>query len=164
MTSLQESQTELHHTQGALNEQHEKTLLLSQKIFTLHRSQQQAARSHQDAQTSSEALMQLGRGDEERSGERGRTAEGETFSKSPIFSYQTPGLEILQCKYRVAVTEVVELKAQVKALKDRLAQCAERAGDDKPRPTDQLEKLRRRLSSLERSYQEGQQKVAPSSD
>lgn len=167
MTSLQESQTQLHHTQGALNEQHEKMLLLSKKIITLHRSQQKTAHSNQEAQTSptsqlhNEALRQLGQGEEEQSGEHGGTGEGETFSKSQIFSYQNPSLEILQCKYRVAVTEVVELKAEVKALKDRLAECAERAGDDKPRPTDQLEKLRRKLSSLEQSYQEAQQKVTP---
>ncbi|XP_056878489.1 protein bicaudal D homolog 1-like isoform X3 [Takifugu flavidus] len=135
MTSLQESQTQLHHTQGALNEQHEKMLLLSKKIITLHRSQQNPAHSNQEAQTSptsqlhNEALRQLGQGEEEQSGEHGGT-------------------------------EVVELKAEVKALKDRLAECAERAGDDKPRPTDQLEKLRRKLSSLEQSYQEAQQKIS----
>lgn len=166
MTSLQESQTQLHHTQGALNEQHEKTLLLSKKIITLHRSQQHMTHSNQEAQTSptsqlhSEALMRLDRGDKKQPEEPGGAAEGETFSKSQIFSYQTPGLEILQCKYRVAVTEVVELKAEVKALKDTLAQCAERGGDDKQRPSDQLENLRRQLSSLEQSCQEGQQKVA----
>lgn len=167
MTSLQESQAQLHHTQGALNEQHEKTLLLSKKIITLHRSQQKTVHSNQEAQTSptsqlqNDALQQLDQGDEEQSGEHGGTGEGETFSKSQIFSYQSPSLEILQCKYRVAVTEVVELKAEVKALKDRLAECVERARDDKPRPTDQLEKLRRQLSSLEQSYQEGQHKVTP---
>ena len=161
MTSLQESQTQLHHTQGALNEQHEKTLLLNQKITDLHRaqcraSQNQKAQSSPTSQLPSEALMELYQGDEQQAEEEGRAeeAENETLGKSKIFSYQTPGLEILQCKYRVAVTEVVELKAEVKALKDRLAQ------DDKPRPNDQLDKLRRQLSSSEQSCHEGQQKVS----
>uniref|UniRef100_H3CP55 Bicaudal D homolog 1a n=1 Tax=Tetraodon nigroviridis TaxID=99883 RepID=H3CP55_TETNG len=138
MTSLQESQTQLRHTESALNEQHEKTLLLSQKITTLHRSQRHMTHSNQKARTSptsqphSGALTELDQG----------------------------GLEILQCKYRVAVTEVVELKAEVKALKDRLAQLAERAEDDKPRPKDQLEKLRKQLSSSEQSCHEGQQKIS----
>lgn len=168
MTSLQESQTQLHHTQGALNEQHEKTLLLSQKLIALCRSQHRAAHANPKAQSSStsqlhcEALMELDLGDEQQAeGDGGRAgeAENEMFSKSKIVSYQTPGLEILQCKYRVAVTEVVELKAEVKALKDRLAQRAEKGEDDKPRPSDQLEKLKRRLSSSEQSCHEGQQKV-----
>lgn len=168
MTSLQESQAQLHHTQGALNEQHEKTLLLSQKLIALRRSQHHAAHSSPKAQTSStsqlhcEALMKLDLSDEQQAeGEGGRAGEAEnkTFGKSKIFSCQTPGLEILQCKYRVAVTEVVELKAEVKALKDRLAQRAEKGEDDKPRPNDQLEKLKRRLSSSEQSCHEGQQKV-----
>lgn len=160
MTSLQESQTQLRHTQGALNEQHEKTLLLSQKIMAL-RSSNQKAQTSPTPQLHSEALMELDQGDEQQAEEDGRAGEGEneTFGKSKIFSYQTPGLEILQCKYRVAVTEVVELKAEVKALKDRLAQRAERAEDDKARPKDQLEKLKRQLSSSEQSCHEGQQKV-----
>lgn len=106
--------------------------------------------------------MELDQSDEQQAEEDGRAGEGEneTFGKSKIFSYQTPGLEILQCKYRVAVTEVVELKAEVKALKDRLAQHAERAEDDKPSPNNQLEMLRRQLSSSEQSCQEGEQKVS----
>nr|XP_057922145.1 protein bicaudal D homolog 2-like isoform X4 [Doryrhamphus excisus] len=44
MTSLQESQTQLQHTQGALTEQHEKALRLSQKVSSLE-TELQAAQS-----------------------------------------------------------------------------------------------------------------------
>lgn len=168
MTSLQDSQTQLQHTQGALTEQHEKTLRLSQKVIALRRLHRRAhlneeAHASTTAQLHHEALLELDR-DEEEAEEEGRTAEdkSETLSKSKLFSYQTPGLEILQCKYRVAVTEVVELKAEVKALHDRLAQCVEGAAEEKPRRNDQLQKLERKVSSLEKSCREGREKVTMS--
>uniref|UniRef100_A0A3Q3GFN1 Protein bicaudal D homolog 1-like n=1 Tax=Labrus bergylta TaxID=56723 RepID=A0A3Q3GFN1_9LABR len=124
-SSLQESQAQLQHTQGALTEQHEKTLRLSQRVITLRRLHQ-----------------------EEKS---------ETLNKSQVFSYQTPGLEIMQCKYRVAVTEVVELKAEVKALHDRLAQSA---AEEKPRRNSLLQKMERQVASLEKSCREGREKIS----
>lgn len=168
MTNLQESQTQLQHTQGALTEQHEKVLRLSQKVIVLRRLHRRAhfnqeARASATSQLNHEALMDLDR-DEEEAEEEGRTEEdkSETLNKSQVFSYQTPGLEILQCKYRVAVTEVVELKAEVKALHDRLAQCVEGAAEEKPRRNGQLQKLERQVASLEKSCREGREKVTMS--
>ncbi|XP_030296131.1 protein bicaudal D homolog 1-like isoform X5 [Sparus aurata] len=165
MTSLQESQTQLQHTQGALTEQHEKTLRLSQKVIALRRLHRRAhlnpdAHASATSQLHHEALMELC-GDEEEAYDEGRTEEdkSETLNKSQVFSYQTPGLEILQCKYRVAVTEVVELKAEVKALHDRLAQCAEGAAGEKPRRNVQLQKLERQAASLEKSCREEREKI-----
>ncbi|KAM6896061.1 protein bicaudal D homolog 1-like [Lycodopsis pacificus] len=166
MTSLQESQTQLQHTQGALNEQHEKALRLSQRMTAL-RHLHRRAHLNQDAHDSAisqlnpEALMELDRYEEEAE-EEGGTEEDrtETLNKSQVFSYQTPGLEILQCKYRVAVTEVVELKAEVKALRDRLTQCVEGAAEEKPRQSGQLQKLERQVASLQKSCREGREKTS----
>uniref|UniRef100_A0A672Z9U4 Bicaudal D homolog 1a n=1 Tax=Sphaeramia orbicularis TaxID=375764 RepID=A0A672Z9U4_9TELE len=143
MTSLQESQTQLQHTQGALNEQHEKALRLSQKVTTLRRLHRGAhlayeAQCSATPQLNREALMDLDQ-DEEEAG--------------------TPGLEILQCKYRVAVTEVVELKAELKTLRERLAQCGEGAMVEKQRGDTQLKKLEAQVTSLGKSCREGQRKV-----
>lgn len=164
MTNLQESQTQLHHTQGALTEQHEKTLKLSQKVIALRRLHRRAHLNQEAHTTNSqlhhEALLELNRDDEEAEEELGPEADkSETLSKSKLFSYQTPGLEILQCKYRVAVTEVVELKAEVKALHDRLAQHVEGAAEEKPKQNDQIQKLEKQVSSLEKSCREGWEKV-----
>uniref|UniRef100_A0A4W6C573 Bicaudal D homolog 1a n=1 Tax=Lates calcarifer TaxID=8187 RepID=A0A4W6C573_LATCA len=126
MTNLQESQTQLQHTQGALTEQYEKTIRLSQKVTVLRRLRRRAHLKDEDE----------------------------------VFSYQTPGLEILQCKYRVAVTEVVELKAEVKGLRERLAQCGEGAAEEKPRRNSQLQKLERQVASLEKSCREEREKFA----
>ncbi|XP_029351351.1 protein bicaudal D homolog 1-like isoform X3 [Echeneis naucrates] len=107
-----------------------------------------------------EALMELGR-DEEEAGEEGtEDNKSETLNKSQVFSYQTPGLEILQCKYRVAVTEVVELKAEVKGLRERLAHHGEGAGEDKSKRNNRLQKMERQIASLEKSCREGREKIS----
>uniref|UniRef100_A0A665W973 Bicaudal D homolog 1a n=1 Tax=Echeneis naucrates TaxID=173247 RepID=A0A665W973_ECHNA len=128
MTTLQESQTQLQHTQGALTEQYEKALRLSQKVTALQ--------------------------------EGTEDNKSETLNKSQVFSYQTPGLEILQCKYRVAVTEVVELKAEVKGLRERLAHHGEGAGEDKSKRNNRLQKMERQIASLEKSCREGREKIS----
>ncbi|XP_053170082.1 protein bicaudal D homolog 1-like isoform X4 [Scomber japonicus] len=143
MSSLQESQTQLQHTQGALTEQHEKALRLSQKVTALRRLHRRARASAEEEEE--------GGNDDDKSG---------TVKKSQVFSYQTPGLEILQCKYRVAVTEVVELKAEVKALRERLAQCGEGAAQEKLRGNCQLQRLERHVASLEKSCRDGREKVS----
>ncbi|KAJ4924885.1 hypothetical protein JOQ06_003834 [Pogonophryne albipinna] len=132
MTSLQESQSQLQHTQGALTEQHEKSLRLNQRVTVLRRLNRRARLHHEapacaPSQLHPEAL--------------------------------TPGLEILQCKYRVAVTEVVELKAEVKCLRDRLAQGVEAAGEEKPR-RNSLQKLDRQVNTLEKNCREGREKIS----
>lgn len=153
MTSLQESQTQLQHTQGALTEQHEKALRLSQKVTALrclHR------RVSKEAHGNSETLIELDK-DEKETEDEGNTEED--LNKSQVFSYQTPGLEILQYKYHGAVTEVVELKAEVKVLREKLAQCGEGAAQERPRRNSQFKKLEQLVASLERSCHEGQEKV-----
>ncbi|KAA8580451.1 hypothetical protein FQN60_005986 [Etheostoma spectabile] len=166
MTSLQESQTQLQHTQGALNEQHEKSLRLSQRVTALRRLHRRAHHNQEAnvsaiSQLNPEALMELDRDEEEAEEEGGTERDrSEKLNRSQVFSYQTPGLEILQCKYRVAVTEVVELKAEVKALRDRLIQCVEGAAEEKPRRSGQLQKLERQVASLEKSCWECREKVS----
>ncbi|KAL3979114.1 thioredoxin reductase (NADPH) [Sarotherodon galilaeus] len=143
MTSLQESQTQLQHTQGALTEQHEKTLRLSQKVSALrclHRRVSQEACSSPTSQLNCESLLMLDRDDEAE--EEGETAEEKSKSL-----------------YRVAVTEVVELKAELKVLHEKLAQCVEGAVEEKPRQSSQLQKLERQVASLEKNCREGRDKV-----
>ena len=114
LSSLQESQTQLQHTQSALAQQHERALRLSQRVTALrrlHREAHLAHQAHPDSKTQlhRETLMEQG-GEEE---------EEEEVSR--VFPHHTPCLEILQCKYRVAVTEVVELKAELRGLREQQA-------------------------------------------
>lgn len=182
MVSLQESQTQLQHTQAALTEQHEKTLRLSQKVVALRRFQRSRQLHHEGGKDTTgpafvhDSLLQMEMDGAEAHKEEKHEEESqnETLSKSKLFSYQTPGLEILQCKYRVAVTEVVELKAELKVLHDKLAQCVEVGGEGggggtqgegegKPRAKDHLQQLEKQVVSLEKSTREEREKVATQS-
>ncbi|CAG5927117.1 unnamed protein product, partial [Menidia menidia] len=161
MISLQECQTQLQHTQGALAEQHEKACHLSKTVIALRRLNRRANQEAHAFQLNSEALMELDK-DQELSAAEQETEEdkAEAQSRCQMFSYQTPGLEILQCKYRVAVTEVVELKAQMKILREKLAQCGDGEAEEKTRRSGQLQKLERQVSSLEKSCQQGRDKIS----
>ncbi|KAM8910188.1 protein bicaudal D homolog 1-like isoform 2-T3 [Spinachia spinachia] len=139
MTSLQESQTRLQHTQETLNEQHEKVLCLSQRVTALRRLHgrahlNQIAKASATSQLNTLPLIDLDRYEEEPEDE-GETEEvrSETLKKSQVFSYYTSGLEILR---------------------DRLAQCAEGATKEKPRRRDHFQKLERQVTSLEKSQEE----------
>ncbi|XP_061769171.1 protein bicaudal D homolog 1-like isoform X2 [Nerophis ophidion] len=155
ITSLQESQTQLQHTQGALTEQHEKALRLSQKVSALSWGKQ-VAQASTASQLYPEDLLELDKvKDEEIEVDKhGRADDRWTFA------HQSPSLQILQCKYQVAVTEVIELKSEVKALLGRLAQCGEGPVQEKSRGNAHLQKLERQVTSLEKSCQEGKEKVA----
>ncbi|CAL8242110.1 unnamed protein product [Merluccius merluccius] len=166
MTSLQESQTQLQHTQGALDEQHERALRLSQKVTALRRLRRGAhlareASTDSDSQLHGEAQSEHeeeeekeGIDDEGEEGDR----EGERIgSRCHLFAYQTPGLEILQCKYRVAVTEVVELKAELQMIRERSAMGGE---EEKVREGLQLREMEEKVARLEKNCREGRDKVS----
>ncbi|XP_056133816.1 protein bicaudal D homolog 1-like [Lampris incognitus] len=159
LTSLQECQTQLLHTQGALAEQHERALRLSQKITVLRRLHRGAHYLAQEAHSGLD--YQHDREEEKVEGEEGNEDDKSgTVNKSQMFSYQTPGLEILQCKYRVAVTEVVELKAEMKVLRERLAQCGDGDTEEKSRRDVQLRDLEEQVARLEKSCREGREKLS----
>ncbi|XP_053718766.1 protein bicaudal D homolog 1-like isoform X2 [Synchiropus splendidus] len=154
MASLQESQTQLQHTQGALTEQHEKALRLSQKVSALRRQQRGPASATEATSGDAYTGYRMEEADEDVGDE-----EDTSVKKSRLFTYQSPGLEILQCKYHVAVTEVVELKSEVKTLRDRLAQFTEEADQGKPKGNIRVQTLEKQVASLERSNLEGREKI-----
>ncbi|XP_061663749.1 protein bicaudal D homolog 1-like isoform X2 [Syngnathoides biaculeatus] len=159
MTSLQESQTQLQHTQGALSEQHEKTLRLSQKVTALRRGRQ-GSRTPSDSLLHPEDLKGLDADKETGDNDGIEDDKHGATNTSPILPYQSPGLEILQCKYQVAVTEVVELKSEVKALRDRLARRGDGVAHEKPSGHTLQQRLERKVTSLEKSCQEGKEKIS----
>uniref|UniRef100_A0A8C5CN40 Uncharacterized protein n=1 Tax=Gadus morhua TaxID=8049 RepID=A0A8C5CN40_GADMO len=140
ISRLQESQTQLQHTQGALDEQHDRALRLSQKVTVLRRLRR----------------GKEGLDDEDEEGNREGERRG---SRCHVFAYQTPGLEILQCKYRVAVTEVVELKAELQMMRERAAAAAAGAGEEKAREGPSVKEMEVQVARLEMSCREGRDKV-----
>ncbi|KAJ7983804.1 hypothetical protein DPEC_G00371160, partial [Dallia pectoralis] len=159
LTSLQESQTQLQHTQSALNEQHERALRLSERVIALRRlnrdSKLAQAQNDKEALLNREALME-----QEEEEDEAVEDKGLIHSRGQAFCQQNPGLEILQCKYRVAVTEVVQLKAELKSLKELYNQCMEGGMEDRTRREVQHRSLEEQVGRLERSCRESRERVS----
>ncbi|XP_030588022.1 protein bicaudal D homolog 1 isoform X1 [Archocentrus centrarchus] len=138
LMNLQESQTQLQHTQGALTEQNER----------LHRLTE-----HVNA-------MKHFNGDKELDDpQESEKPDGGSLSP-PTNSHHDAdihGFEILECKYKVAVTEVIDLKAELKALKEKYNQAVEGQGDN--HDDDRVQALTEQVTQLERSYRESRERV-----
>ncbi|XP_056101320.1 protein bicaudal D homolog 1-like isoform X3 [Rhinichthys klamathensis goyatoka] len=130
LISLQESQALLRHTQGALTEQHERASRLGERFRKLRRRKENKEEKE----------------DEE--------------EETPCVSggQEGPSLELLQSKYRMAVTEVVGLKAELKEVKDRYNECVEAGARAEEQKKAQLQALEMQVVKLERSCREGREK------
>ncbi|XP_051974519.1 protein bicaudal D homolog 1-like [Xyrauchen texanus] len=133
VNSLQESQALLRHTQGALTEQHERARRLGERFRKLrhHRSKDNKV-------------------EEEDEDEEATYVPGDQ---------EAPSLELLQCKYRVAVTEVVGLKAELKEVKERFNKCVEARARAEEHGQVQLQALETQVAQLENSCKDGREKV-----
>ncbi|KAM9815361.1 protein bicaudal D homolog 1 isoform 2-T2 [Syngnathus typhle] len=139
LMNLQESQTQLQHTQGALTEQSERVHRLTERV---------------------NAMKHLTGGKElDDPQECEKPADG---SLSPQANghgdVAIHGFEVLECKYKVAVTEVINLKTELKALKEKYSQSAEGQAED--HSDDRVRALGEQVTHLESSLQEGRERVA----
>ncbi|XP_041853314.1 protein bicaudal D homolog 1 isoform X1 [Melanotaenia boesemani] len=139
LMSLQESETRLQHTQGALTEQNERVHRLTERVNA----------------------MKHVNGDKELDGpQENEKPDGGSLSPSAN-SHHDPdihGFEILECKYKVAVTEVIDLKAELKALKEKYNQAVEGQGDS--HNDDRVQALSVQVFHLERSCRDSRDRVA----
>ncbi|XP_044049685.1 protein bicaudal D homolog 1 isoform X4 [Siniperca chuatsi] len=139
LMNLQESQTQLQHTQGALTEQNERVHRLTEHVNA----------------------MKCLNGDKELDDpQESEKPDGGSLSP-PTNGHHDPdihGFEILECKYKVAVTEVIDLKAELKALKEKYNQAVEGQGDG--HSDDRVQALSEQVTHLERSYRESRERVA----
>ncbi|XP_035520230.1 protein bicaudal D homolog 1 isoform X1 [Morone saxatilis] len=139
LMNLQESQTQLQHTQGALTEQNERVHRLTERVNA----------------------MKCLNGDKELDDpQESEKPDGGSFSP-PANGHHDPnihGFEILECKYKVAVTEVIDLKAELKALKEKYNQAVEGQGEN--HSDDRVQALSEQVTHLERSYRESRERVA----
>ncbi|XP_062317076.1 protein bicaudal D homolog 1 isoform X2 [Osmerus eperlanus] len=143
LLSLQESQTQLQHTQGALSEQHERMHRLTQHVNGLRRC-------HGDDKNADEQESEKPDGSPS---PPGRHADNE------VVDMDIHGFEILECKYKVAVTEVIDLKAELKALKEKYNQCVEGQGEELSGREGCVQALNEQVIRLERSSREGREKL-----
>ncbi|XP_047660302.1 protein bicaudal D homolog 1-like isoform X1 [Tachysurus fulvidraco] len=137
LNSLQECETQLRHSQCALVEQFERAQHLQQRICALH---------WQGGVTET--------GDEEK-------AEAELKGSSSVCDeLEGMGLELLQCKYKLAVTDVVSLNDDLKNLQERHKECVERAAREEEQTRVQMQALEAKVSCLECRCREGRDKEA----
>ncbi|XP_030646260.1 protein bicaudal D homolog 1 [Chanos chanos] len=132
LTNLQESQTQLQHTQGALTEQHKRVHRLTERVNAMKRL-------HSDKELDAEET------------EKGNDSLSEM---------EINGIEILECKYKVAVTEVIDLKAELKALKEKYNQSVESQSEERSHSEGKLHALTEQVTSLERTCREARERVS----
>ncbi|XP_056137570.1 protein bicaudal D homolog 1 isoform X4 [Lampris incognitus] len=142
LMNLQESQTQLQHTQGALTEQHERIHRLTEHVNAMKRLH----------------------GDKELDDPQESEKPDGGFPSPPAngchdYSPDIQGFEILECKYKVAVTEVIDLKAELKALKEKYNQAVEGQGEERSHSDDRVQTLEEQMTHLERCCREAREKV-----
>uniref|UniRef100_A0A672ZUM8 Bicaudal D homolog 1a n=1 Tax=Sphaeramia orbicularis TaxID=375764 RepID=A0A672ZUM8_9TELE len=139
LLNLQESQTQLQHTQGALTEQSERVHRLTEHVNAMkHLNGDKELEDPQESEKPDGGLM-----------------------SPPANGHHDPdihGFEILECKYKVAVTEVIDLKAELKALKEKYNQTVEGQADN--HSDDRLQALSEQVTHLDRSCREGRERIA----
>ncbi|XP_015671155.1 protein bicaudal D homolog 1 isoform X2 [Protobothrops mucrosquamatus] len=136
LANLQESQTQLEHTKGALTEQHERVHRLTEHVNAMRGLQ-----SHKELK--------------DVDFEKGRDSGEETHD----YEVDINGLEILECKYKVAVTEVIDLKAEIKALKEKYNKFVESYTEEKDKYESKIQIYDEQVSGLEKSTKESHEKM-----
>ncbi|XP_044290230.1 protein bicaudal D homolog 1 isoform X2 [Varanus komodoensis] len=136
LANLQESQTQLEHTKGALTEQHERVHRLTEHVNAMRGLQ------------SNKELKEV-------EFEKGRDSGEETHD----YEVDINGLEILECKYKVAVTEVIDLKAEIKALKEKYNKYVENYTEEKAKYESRIQIYDEQVTNLEKSTKESHEKM-----
>uniref|UniRef100_G1NKV1 Uncharacterized protein n=1 Tax=Meleagris gallopavo TaxID=9103 RepID=G1NKV1_MELGA len=137
LANLQESQTQLEHTKGALTEQHERVHRLTEHVNAMRGLQ-----SNKELKAEHDC-------------EKGRDPSEEAHD----YEVDINGLEILECKYKVAVTEVIDLKAEIKALKEKYNNYVENYTEEKAKYESRIQTYDEQVTSLEKSTKESQEKM-----
>ncbi|KAM6137466.1 protein bicaudal D homolog 1 isoform 7-T7 [Pterocles gutturalis] len=137
LANLQESQTQLEHTKGALTEQHERVHRLTEHVNAMR-----------GLQSNKELKAEL-------DCEKGRDPSQEAHD----YEVDINGLEILECKYKVAVTEVIDLKAEIKALKEKYNKYVENYTEEKAKYESRIQTYDEQVTNLEKSTKESQEKM-----
>ncbi|KAG5838484.1 protein bicaudal D homolog 2-like isoform X2 [Anguilla anguilla] len=129
LSTLQDSQKQLEHARGALSEQHEKVSRLTENLNAMKKLQ--ASKERQSAL------------DNEK--------ERDSHEDGDYYEVDINGPEILECKYKVAVSEIGDLKEELKGLKAKYEDCQSKYEEEKGRLESDVTVLSEKLSSLEKT-------------
>uniref|UniRef100_H3DKP7 BICD cargo adaptor 2 n=1 Tax=Tetraodon nigroviridis TaxID=99883 RepID=H3DKP7_TETNG len=129
LTTLQDSQKQLEQANGALSEHQDKVNRLTENLNAIRKLQ--ASKERQSAL------------DNEK--------ERDSHEDGDYYEVDINGPEILECKYKVAVSEAGELKEELKTLKAEYQACQSRYEDDRARLENDVTTLGEKLASLEKT-------------
>ncbi|KAI5101522.1 protein bicaudal D-like 2 [Silurus meridionalis] len=138
LSTLQDSQKQLEQAHGALSEEHEKVSRLTENLNAIRKLQ--ASKERQSAL------------DNEK--------ERDSNEDSDYYEVDINGPEILECKYKVAVSEVGHLKDELKTLKSEYSACRSQLEEQRSQLENQVASLRSELSTLECSSRTEREQLA----
>ncbi|NXQ55409.1 BICD2 protein, partial [Anthoscopus minutus] len=138
LTTLQESQKQLENTRGALSEQHEKIGRLTENLNAMKKLQ--ASKERQSAL------------DNEK--------DRDSHEDGDYYEVDINGPEILECKYKVAVAEITDLKEELKNLKAKYKECESKYEEEKSRYETESQALTEKITSLEKSSRHDREQMA----
>ncbi|XP_036434825.1 protein bicaudal D homolog 2 isoform X1 [Colossoma macropomum] len=138
LSTLQDSQKQLEQANGALSEEHEKVSRLTENLNAMRKLQ--ASKERQSAL------------DNEK--------ERDSHEDGDYYEVDINGPEILECKYKVAVSEAGHLKEELKTLKAEYSTCQSQYEEDRTRLESQVASLRSQLSTLEHSSRAEREQLA----
>ncbi|XP_048344148.1 protein bicaudal D homolog 2 isoform X4 [Sphaerodactylus townsendi] len=137
LSTLQESQKQLENTRGALSEQREKVGRLTENLNAMKKLQ--ASKERQSAL------------DNEK--------ERDSHEDGDYYEVDINGPEILECKYKVAVAEISDLKEELKVLKARYEECESKYEEEKNKYETETQALTEKITSLEKSSRQDRDQV-----
>ncbi|XP_016086186.1 protein bicaudal D homolog 2 isoform X1 [Sinocyclocheilus grahami] len=138
LSTLQESQKQLEQARRALSEQHEKVSGLTENLNAVRKLQ--ASKERQSALENEK--------------------DRDSHEDSEYYEVDINGPEILECKYKVAVSEASQLKEELKTLKAEHSACQSQYKEERAQLESQVASLSTQASSLERSSRADREQLA----
>uniref|UniRef100_A0A674GUP4 BICD cargo adaptor 2 n=1 Tax=Taeniopygia guttata TaxID=59729 RepID=A0A674GUP4_TAEGU len=138
LTTLQESQKQLENTRGALSEQHEKIGRLTENLNAMKKLQ----------------------ANKERQSALDNEKDRDSHEDGDYYEVDINGPEILECKYKVAVAEITDLKEELKNLKAKYKECVSKYEEEKSRYETESQALTEKITSLEKSSRHDREHMA----
>ncbi|XP_053576724.1 protein bicaudal D homolog 2 isoform X1 [Bombina bombina] len=137
LSTLQESQKLLENTKGALSEQNDKVSRLTENLNAMKKLQ--ATKERQSAL------------DNEK--------ERDSHEDGDYYEVDINGPEILECKYKVAVSEIGDLKDELKSLKTKYEECEAKYEEEKSRYDSETQTMTEKISRLEKTTRQDRDQV-----
>lgn len=137
LSTLQESQKQLENTRGALSEQHEKVGRLTENLNAMKK-------------------LQISK---ERQSALDNEKERDSHEDGDYYEVDINGPEILECKYKVAVAEIGDLKEELKDVKGKYDECESKYEEEKTRYETEGQALTEKITWLETSSKQDREQV-----